>query len=585
MARPGWLLATLVASALWVSGAGHALAADGFSSVAGRTLTSVRWSVDGALPVTRLEQETGWRAGAVLDPARWKALSEGVARTGAASGYLGARVTQLSFEDEGGKLAASVTVAAGEPCRLGRVDLYGVRAADSLAARRALGLDTGEPWSEEKVSAALSRLVNDLVAAGHPFAQARVKRLSVADGQADVEIAVLPGDSAVVDSVHLDGSHRTKPTVVKHALAGLQGEPYDPRRADEARTRLQHLGTFESVGEPRFELTSPGRGRLRYDVAEGRQSSFDGVVGYQGEGHALAGTARLQLENIAGTARRAELSWQGRGAGNADFLLSYREPFFFGLPIATGISFTQQLADSQYTRTDYDLGFEFTAGEGLALEVGLGGGRVVTDHGAVQRSNRQRTWAALRKESEGWRTSGSSGRRAAWRLELNTSQEFVRDHAVTGASAHDRIYSLGLGSQFAAPWSRRVARVGLSGGLRIADRQDLGTYDLYPLGGSESLRGYREHQFYASRFALLRLEHGWRLKDGDVFLFLDQALFDHPTGDLADSTGGSETRYRAGYGFGAWLPTSVGRAGLSLGWGRGDGPLDAKLHLTLKSQF
>jgi len=69
------------------------------------------------------------------------------------------------------------------------------------------------------------------------------------------------------------------------------------------------------------------------------------------------------------------------------------------------------------------------------------------------------------------------------------------------------------------------------------------------------------------------------------FLFLDQALFDHPTGDLADSTGGSETRYRAGYGFGAWLPTSVGRAGLSLGWGRGDGPLDAKLHLTLKSQF
>jgi outer membrane protein assembly factor BamA len=320
-------------------------------------------------------------------------------------------------------------------------------------------------------------------------------------------------------------------------------------------------------------------------VAEGQQSSFDGVVGYQGEGHSLAGTARLLLENIGGTARRAELSWQGRGAGNADFLLSYREPFLLGLPIATGLSFTQTLADSQYTKTDYDLGFEMTAAEGLAVEFGLGGGRVVTDQGTVRRSNRQRTWATLRKETEGWRVDGWSGRRRAARFELNTSQEFVRDHAADGTLAHDRIYSIGIASEIASPWGTRVARVGLSGAMRIADRQDLGTYDLYPLGGAESLRGYREHQFYASRFALLRLEHGWRAGDGDVFVFLDQAVFDHPESDFSDSTGGSETRYRAGYGFGAWLPTSVGRAGISVGWGRGDGPLEAKLHLTLKSQF
>jgi hypothetical protein len=581
MARArGVLLALLLLLA-----AGRARAADGFSSVAGRTLNAVHWSVDGSLAPARLEAETGWRAGAVLDEARWRALTEGVARAGAGAGYLGAHVTRLTFDDEGGKLAASVSVAAGDPCRIGRVDLYGVRDADSLAARRALGWESGDTWSEEKLSAGLSRVVASMVESGHPFAEARVKKLDVSDGRADLVIAVLQGDSAVVDSVHLEGSHRTKSTVVKHAIQGLAGEPYDPRRADEARTRLQHLGTFASVGEPRFELTSPGRGLLRYDVAEGQQSSFDGVVGYQGQGHSLAGTARLLLENIAGTARRAELSWQGRGAGNGDFLLSYREPFLFGLPIATGVSLTQQLADSQYTKTDYDLGFEMTASEGLAVQVGLGGGRVVTNQGTVRLSNRQRTWASLSKETEGWRIGGSSGRQLAARVELNTSQEFVRDHAVDGTLAHDRIYSVGIASQVATPWGNRLARVGLSGGLRLADRQSLGQYDLYPLGGAEDLRGYREHQFYASRFALLRLEHGWRAGDGDVFVFLDQAVFDHPEGDLSDSTGGSETRYRAGYGFGAWLPTSVGRAGISLGWGRGDGPFDAKLHIALKSQF
>jgi len=155
----------------------------------------------------------------------------------------------------------------------------------------------------------------------------------------------------------------------------------------------------------------------------------------------------------------------------------------------------------------------------------------------------------------------------------------------SGALVHDRIYSLGLATQLASPWGGRVARLALTGGLRVAEKQDLGTYDLYPLGGAESLRGYREQQFRTPRYALLRLEHGWRVADGDVFLFLDQALFRQAQATFSDSTGGSETLYRAGYGFGAWLPTSVGRAGLVLGWGQGDGPLDAKLHLTLRSQF
>src|SRR5204862_6777637 len=128
-----------------------------------------------------------------------------------------------------------------------------------------------------------------------------------------------------------------------------------------------HLGTFTSVGEPRFELMAPGRGLLRYPVTEGGQSAFEGVLGYQGEGRSVAGSARLLLDNIAGTARRAELSWQGRGSGNADFRFAYREPYVLGWPVAAGLSFAQELADSLYTRTDFGTSAELATGEGLAL--------------------------------------------------------------------------------------------------------------------------------------------------------------------------------------------------------------------------
>jgi outer membrane protein insertion porin family len=555
----------------------------GFSSVAGRTLSSVRWSGASSIPAAELEGWTGWRAGAVLDRARWEVLADGVARAASARGYLDARVGRVAFEEDGDRLRADVSIEAGSPYRLGKVVLAGLPVADSASAARWLGLSSGDPWSEDRLSAGLARLVESLSARGRPFAQARVRRLHVAEGTADVEIAVAEGDSARVDSVRLDGPSRTRPAILRRALTGLAGAPYDPRRAAEARTRLLHLGTFTSVGEPRFEMTAPGRGLLRYPVAEGGSSSFEGVLGYQGEGGSVAGTARLTLDNIAGTARRAQLSWQGRGSGNADFRFAYREPFVLGLPVAAGLSFAQELADSLYTRTEYGASADMAVGEGLALELGVGGARVVTETGDVRRSNRQRTWVGLRRESEGWRTAGESGRRRALRVEVTTTQEFLHDHLVDGTEARDRVTELTAGAAMAAPWDGRLVRARFSGGLRLGASRELGVYDLFPLGGAESLRGYRERQFRASRFGLLRLEHGWRLGDGDVFLFADQALFGREA--ISDSTGGTKTRYRAGYGFGAWLPTAVGRAGLSLGWGRGDGPRDAKVHLTLQSRF
>ena len=582
MRARAWIVGAALALAL---AAEPAAAAElgGFSSVAGRTLSSVRWSGSGPLAAGELEASTGWRAGAVLDAARWQALGEGVARAGSARGRLDARVARVTFEEDGARVRAEVSIDAGPAYRVGHVGLFGVPPADSAQAARWLGVATGEAWSDERLSAGLERLVTELGARGKPFAQARIRRLAARGGVADVDIAVAEGDSARVDSVRVDGPSRTRPAIVRRALAGLAGAPYDPRRADEARARLVHLGTFASVGEPRFEMTGPGRGLLRYPVAEGGGSSFEGVLGYQGEGGSVAGTARLTLDNIAGTARSAALSWQGRGSGSADFRFAYREPFLFGLPVGAGLSFAQELADTTYTRTDYGVSAEMAAGEGLALELGVGGVRVVTENGDVRRSNRQRTWAALTRESEGWRADGESGRRRASRLEIRTAQEFLHDHLADGSEARDRATELTARAAMGTPWSGRVVRARLEGGLRLGASRELGVYDLFPIGGAESLRGYRERQFRAARYGLVRLEHGWRLGDGDVFVFADQALFGREA--LSDSTAGTKTRYRAGYGFGAWLPTAVGRAGLSLGWGRGDGPRDAKVHLTLQSRF
>jgi outer membrane protein assembly factor BamA len=129
------------------------------------------------------------------------------------------------------------------------------------------------------------------------------------------------------------------------------------------------------------------------------------------------------------------------------------------------------------------------------------------------------------------------------------------------------------------------ARAELEGGLRLSNEPVVPAYDLDLVGGAASLRGYREGEFRASRWAVLRLEYGvFTADDGRAFLFLDQGALYRPF--LEDSaTARSTTLYRPGYGIGFEAPLSLGRLALTLGYGRGDGPLDGKIHVRLTSRF
>jgi hypothetical protein len=129
------------------------------------------------------------------------------------------------------------------------------------------------------------------------------------------------------------------------------------------------------------------------------------------------------------------------------------------------------------------------------------------------------------------------------------------------------------------------ATAAFEGGLRISNEDVIPFYDLEPIGGARQLRGYREGEFRASRWAILRLEAGlFPAAGGRAFAFLDQGVMYRP---FADSTGVavSQTLYRPGYGVGFEVPSGLGAVGVSLGWGKGDGPLDGKLHVALTNRF
>ncbi len=111
-------------------------------------------------------------------------------------------------------------------------------------------------------------------------------------------------------------------------------------------------------------------------------------------------------------------------------------------------------------------------------------------------------------------------------------------------------------------------------------------YELFPLGGAESLRGYREEQFRGAHVELLQFEQHYLMGPDNSRLigFVDVGHVS-TKGTVLAVPGEQESIFRFGYGAGIRLETRLGLIGVDYGLGEGDGPLDGKLHLALKSAF
>ena len=87
-------------------------------------------------------------------------------------------------------------------------------------------------------------------------------------------------------------------------MRDVVGLPYNPVRLEAARRRIAELGVFRRVGEPRIGTLGDDRGVVTFPLEETAASSFDGAIGFQGEGQSVTGLADLQLGNLGGSARR-----------------------------------------------------------------------------------------------------------------------------------------------------------------------------------------------------------------------------------------------------------------------------------------
>ena len=486
---------------------------------------------------------------------------------------------EAAVDSVGGRIVLTFRATPGKRVRFGRLRL---RAGDIFPGGESAALPdlSGKPFSRGELDGVIGGILSALTEDGYPGATV-APFLSARGDTVDVALGLAYGVRAHVDSIAVRGLGTTKDYVIRRELAWLRGRPVSPDIAELARTAVGRLRFLRLETAPVIEYEEDGRAVLVVNLAEGNRSSFDGVLGYQpaGDGGSgeLVGRVDLGLDNLFGTGRSSRVRWENLGGDSQDMEFRYEEPWVFGLPFNVEGTFMQERRpDRGYTRT------LLTAGAARAI------GRLNAHAGfrneVVSADSLQSASAVGIEAGASWTAlDNPSNPRSGFRYAAEWSSVSKRRRFEPGGRSYLSRKIVGWEQYLPVSRSQTLA-LNLNYRRIDAGARALDPADRFWLGGSSTIRGYRERVFPANKALLATAEY--RFLTGPfsrAFLFAD---IGHLWNRERQGTRYAErSSTHLGYGFGLRLRSRAGTLGFDYGLGKGDAPGEGKLHVRLSAEF
>jgi outer membrane protein insertion porin family len=437
---------------------------------------------------------------------------------------------------------------------------------------------------------------------GYPFAKISIASItphldSVShSGKLDILLVVDEGHRARIGKVLVTGNVTTDVNVIIRELRLMSGSFYNADQLAAARSRVERLGFFESVSQPELYLQNDSTVAVILRVKEASTSAIDGVLGYNPpktstESGYISGLVNLSFRNISGTGRNASLDYERQDQLSQVLEVHYLEPWLFGYPINIALGFLQRQQDTTFTRTSGTGDLSLAISQDISLIGNLAIERVIpsdqpnTPFSAYD----SRTITTGLSASVDTRDNSIAPRSGVLGL-LGASYGIKSIYgpaafidSATPASIGLRTLVLDASGYHTLFNSNMVGAIGLHARSITAFGGPLDESDLFRIGGIYSIRGYREEELLASRYAYANIET--RIMTSQLSYFF--VFFD--IGYLAkDSTQTSpveQVQYPYSYGLGAQVESPLGIVMVSIGLARDEPIEQAKFHFGLIKQF
>ncbi len=471
---------------------------------------------------------------------------------------------------------------------------------DSVIVNNILSQLEKEIFIKTTIESVFSEIIDHYENKGFPFASVKIESVEFINDSTsnnhfvNLYLSMDDGTKSTIDKIEIAGNDKTKDYVITRAVQIRTGEEYSQKNIDAVPEKLNRLRFFEPVEQPDFYFNSKKEGVLKISVKEKETNFFDGIAGYvpavnDKESGYLTGFVNVNLRNLFGTGRAASFRWQQENRYSQELELRYLEPWLFGFPFNLEVGLFQRKQDSTYVQRNFEGRLEFLATSEISASV-LAAVRstIPTEQNSklftVFNSSAFTSGVNFRIDTRDDFYSPTEGiffnnTYSYTSKKINGPADFITPTTNTKVTLQRLEFDFVFFKQF---FNRQVAALGVHG--RELRGDDVELSDLYFLGGTNSLRGYREKQFQGNRILWSNLEYRLLLsRRSFVFLFFDGGYFLR-NGDRQKSIP-ENSSFKIGYGFGLNIETGLGVLVVSFALAKGDSFSEGKIHFGIINKF
>ena len=458
----------------------------------------------------------------------------------------------------------------------------------------------GEIFNRAELEDGFDEILDYYENIGYPFASVKIQSIQISVdssdgyGLADIYLKFNKNETSTIDEIKITGLTKTKNYVIKRNIRIKEGDKYSQDKIDEIPKLLNRLSYFEPVSEPGYYFNSDNKGVLHINVRDKPTNNFDGIIGYippsnsNDEGF-FTGFVKIGLRNIFGTEREALFRWQKEGPEIQELEISYLEPWLFGYPFNIRAGLFQRQQDTTFVQRKLSGNLQFLATDIFSASLLLSTESTIpslTDSGkfTVYNSSAIETGANIKIDSRDNIYAPTEGIYfiSTYKYSsktINGPDEFITPGTVT----EDNLQRLELDFlYFLTSFKRQVLSFGIHG--RELTGNNIEQSDLYRLGGTNTVRGYRENQFLGNRMLWSNLEYRYLLSSlSYAFIFFDAAYYLRNADETRNIERTAEFKY--GYGLGITFETALGIMGVSFALGKGDPISEGKIHVGIVNEF
>jgi len=268
-------------------------------------------------------------------------------------GYIKAKVGEPRVDIREGRVYITIPVTEGPQYKVGNVGLQGDLLEDKETLRKKLGIIKEDIYSREVIQKDISTLADFYADQGYanaditPLLKENEEKLTV-----DINFDISKGKKVYFERIEIAGNIKTRDKVVRRELRVYEQDLFSATKLKESMRNLRRLEYFEDVNFSTSPGSAPDRINLRVTIKERPTGSFGVGVGYSTQDQ-LVGMVEVSQNNLFGRGQRLRVQ-AIVGSIASRYRINFLEPYFFDRPLGLGIdAYNWSRAFDEYTRTSF----------------------------------------------------------------------------------------------------------------------------------------------------------------------------------------------------------------------------------------